>query len=95
MTSMNEQRPPAVIPEGINVQAADLSNSLSECAAERLRDDLDGVLVLIVYRADGGVRRRVVLTVAAAQRAADRAEAAGHRARIVLARLKPVSEVSR
>jgi hypothetical protein len=51
--------------------------------------------VVLVYTPNGVVRRRVFLTVAAAQRAADRAEARGDRVRVELCKLVPVSEVLR
>ncbi|MGW9803847.1 hypothetical protein ACUW6W_001947 [Micrococcus sp. 093350064-1] len=58
---------------------------------------LEGVLVLVVAHAEAGetrYRRRVFYTVAAAQRAADRAVERGHAASITLCRLAPVTTLA-
>lgn len=56
-------------------------------------ESLDGALVLLVRTEAGRYRRRVFLTIASAQRAADRATEAGHAAEIVLCALAPVAVV--
>ncbi len=87
----NEQRPPEN-PRGTKVQVDGLEliirHDADDCTA------LAGVLVLVVHLPEGRERRRVLLTVAAAQRAAARAEAAGHRADVVLCQLMPVGVVA-
>lgn len=58
---------------------------------------LEGVLVLVVAHAEAEetrYRRRVFYTVAAAQRAADRAVERGHAASITLCRLAPVTTLA-
>ncbi len=52
-----------------------------------------GTMVVVVETEVGKYRRRAFLTLASAQRAVERAEAAGHRASIVLARLEPVAVI--
>ncbi len=54
------------------------------------RQQVRGTLVVVVETPGGKYRRRAFLTLASAQRAVARAEAAGHRASVVLARLEPV-----
>lgn len=50
--------------------------------------------LLVTRRIAGGkVRRRILLSLDAAQRAADRAEAAGHQATITLVQMRPVGHV--
>ena len=49
------------------------------------------VLVLVVQTGADQYRRRVFLSLAAAQRAAARAEAKGHDAHVILCRLVPVT----
>ncbi|MEO7980340.1 MAG: hypothetical protein ABI807_05560 [Sporichthyaceae bacterium] len=55
---------------------------------------VDGALVVVVCTSAGRYRRRVFLTLASAERSAERAREAGHEASVVLARLVPV-EVAR
>ena len=92
MSPMNDRSRPQ---EGGPEAMVGASFSVRHDCARRLRDDLDGALVVLVYTPNGVVRRRVFLTVAAAQRAADRAEARGDRVRVELCKLVPVSEVLR
>ena len=54
----------------------------------------DGSLVVVVRTPAGRYRRRVFLTLAAAERARDRAQDAGHDAEIVLCRLTPMGVIS-
>ena len=58
--------------------------------AEAMAAQLDGALVLVVRTPAGRFRRRCFLAVASAERAADRARAAGHHAEVVLCQLVPV-----
>ena len=51
---------------------------------------VDGSFVLVVKVTGGKYRRRCFLTAASAERAARRAQAAGHNATIYLAELKPL-----
>lgn len=67
--------------------------SLSAGAADEVARILDGTYVVVVLLPHEKYRRRVFLSLASAQRHADRAELAGHRAKVVLARLEPVVEV--
>jgi hypothetical protein len=61
------------------------TDSLDDIAAH-----VDGTFVVLVRVTGGKYRRRCFLTVASAERAARRAQAAGHNATIYLAELKPL-----
>jgi len=52
---------------------------------------LDGVHVVVVATTAGKYRRRVYFNLPGAQKAADRAVAAGHEAEIILCQLVPAS----
>jgi hypothetical protein len=62
-----------------------LSDPLDEIAAH-----VDGAFVVVVRVNGSRCRRRCFLTAASAERAARRAQAAGHNATIYLAELKPL-----
>lgn len=89
----DEQRRPAGDPDGINVQVGDLPQSLRHEALERLLNNVDGALVVCVVTPKATTRRRVFLTLAAAERYAARAAELGHLVRVVLVKLDPVAEV--
>ena len=63
-----------------------------------VRDDagrsLAGAFAVIVHTDDEKIRRRVYMTLNGAQRAAERAQARGNRAEVVLCELHPVAEVA-
>lgn len=67
--------------------------SLSVDAANEVARVLDGVLVVVVVLPNQKIRRRVFLTLASAQRHADRARENGNHVRVILAQLAPISEV--
>lgn len=90
----NEQRRPAGDPDGISVQVDDLHHSVRHEALGRMLRDLDGALVVLVVTPKATTRRRVFLTLAAAERYADRAAELGHLVRVMLVKLDPVSEVA-
>lgn len=87
MTPENEERRPR---QGAAPNLNRASHSTDLAAALHRVDH-----ALLVTRAirGGKVRRRILLSLDAAQRAADRAEAAGHQATITLVRLLPVGHV--
>lgn len=58
--------------------------------AQAAVDQVAGAFCLVVTTPAGRYRRRVFLTVAAAEKAAVRATAAGHHAEIVLCRIDPI-----
>lgn len=68
-------------------------SSISAAAADVVREQVEGCFVVVVFRPEGKYRRRVYLTLAAAQKASDSARARGQIARLSLARLELVSEV--
>lgn len=82
----------SLVGDGTNdIRQTDLRQAEAKAAA----DLIDGDLVLVVTtNIDGHHRRRPYLSLAAAQRAAERAVAAGHNAVVVLCELVPVSAVS-
>lgn len=55
---------------------------------------IDGVVVVVVRVSGDHYRRRCFLSVAAAEKAARRAQAAGHNATIYLAELKPLFKLA-
>ena len=57
---------------------------------QRLALHIDGAFVMVVETTHGKYRRRVWLTLAAAERAAEKARDAGHDAVVMLAELKPL-----
>jgi hypothetical protein len=63
---------------------------LSNDPLDDLAKEIDGSFVLVVKLSGGRYRRRCFLTVAAAERAAHNAQAAGHDAQVFLAELKPL-----
>lgn len=86
----NESRPQAAIPEAAKSFGGDYGKS-TDLTAHLARVD-HALLVTRTIRG-GKVRRRILLSLDAAQRAAERAEAAGHPATITLVRLLPVGHV--
>lgn len=60
---------------------------------QRLAAQVDGAFVVLVETSHGKYRRRVWLTLAAAERAAIKAQDAGHNAVVMLAELKPLYRV--
>lgn len=87
----DEQRPPAGL-EGEEAFGG-AGTSLRHEALERLLSNVDGALVVMVVTPKAATRRRVFLTLAAAERYAARAAALGHLVRVVLVKLDPVAEV--
>lgn len=67
---------------------------LAAVDAQPLVDQVRGALCLVVTTPAGRYRRRIFLTVGAAEKAAERATDAGHVAEIVLCRLDPIWIVS-
>lgn len=65
----------------------------SPAEADEFAAAVDGSYVVVVRGPGGRSRRRVFLTVAAAQRAAERATERGQTVRIVLAELRPLYDV--
>jgi hypothetical protein len=55
-----------------------------------LADHIDGAFVVVVRITGGRYRRRCFLTVAAAERAARNAQAAGHDATVFLCEIRPL-----
>ncbi len=67
-----------------------LNTSDAQAAAEQCR----GAFVVVVATSAGRYRRRVFLTLAASEHAAERARRAGHDAHVMLCRLDPVAVVA-
>ncbi len=90
MTTANEIRP------GRRTEADQsvLANDLSLAAGDRLCAILDGVLVTVVQDERGHARRKIYLSLAAAQHAVERARDRGHEAQVVLCQLQPLGVVS-
>lgn len=68
-------------------------SSISPIAAESMREALAGAYCVLVVTPRDTVRRRVFLSLHAAEKHAQRAEQRGCVARLMLCRLDPVSEV--
>lgn len=85
--------PPEANPRGEKT-GEDLGSIVADASAEQLNRVVQGTFVVVVFLPSERVRRRVFLALASAQRHADLARARGHRARVVLAKLEPVTEVS-
>lgn len=62
--------------------------------AQAAVETVSGLFAVVVTTSEGRYRRRVWLTLAPAQRAAERAVEAGHVATVVLCRLEPIATVS-
>lgn len=96
MIPLNDERHPQVGAPS-NVLDHDAATApQSRPSVPKDADLLNGVLVLVVaHHEDGEVRRRrrVFYSIAAAQRAADRAVERGHHPSITLCRLLPVEDV--
>ena len=92
MTEQREIRPADELSGFNGDQVTDsLQFSLPVFAADPL---LDGVLVVVVELPNEKIRRRVFLSLHTAQRHADAARRAGREARVWLAQLAPVAEVT-
>jgi hypothetical protein len=63
---------------------------ISSDPLDDLAKEIDGSFVLVVRVSGGRYRRRCFLTTASAERAARRAQDAGHDAQVYLAELKPL-----
>lgn len=63
--------------------------STSDTDWQRLADAVNGCFAVIVYLDDGKVRRRIYLSLRAAERAVGRARRKGQGASVVLCQLKP------
>jgi hypothetical protein len=57
---------------------------------DEIAQHVDGIFVVVVGTTSGRYRRRCFLTVAAAERHANRARAAGHNCTVYLAELRPL-----
>ena len=79
----------------MNSTAIKSDNILPSHADEwaRLAAAVNGAFVVLVETSHGNYRRRVWLTLAAAERAAIKAQDAGHNAVVVLAELRPLYRV--
>ena len=79
----------------MNSTAIKYDNSLPSRTDEwaRLAAAVNGAFVVLVETSHGKYRRRVWLTLAAAERAVIKAQDAGHNAVVVLAELKPLYRV--
>lgn len=93
MTPLDEERRPAGEPDGFDLQATDLLHSLRHEAMERLVSGVDGALAVCVVTPTASTRRRVFLTLSAAEKYATRAAELGHLVRVYVVRLDPVTEV--
>ena len=89
----NEEGRPAGEPDGTNLQVDDLMKSLRREALERLVSGVDGALAVCVVTPTASTRRRVFLTLSAAEKYATRAAELGHLVRVYVVRLDPVTEV--
>lgn len=90
MTTTNEIRPGWETEADRDVRA---TNGFSLAAGDRLCAILDGVLVTVVQDERGHARRKIYLSLAAAQHAVERARDRGHEAQVVLCQLAPVGVV--
>lgn len=97
MNALNDERRPQV---GTPSNVLDPGAATAPQSGTTVPEDgdlLNGVLVLVVAHREHEElrrRRRVFYSVAAAQRAADRAAERGHHASITLCRLTPVENVA-
>ena len=72
--------------------AADSSPVILPDCADKYAEYVQGVYVVVAETTDNRMRRRVYLNLPSAQKAVARAEARGHCARLLLARLNVVGE---
>ena len=81
---------------GSQESVAGADGSLLRCDDPRdeLARVIDGTFVVVVKATGGRFRRRAFLTVAAAEKATEKARLAGHTATVYLAELKPVWKLS-
>lgn len=79
-----------------NKSIADDTSSIADLGAswDEIAEHVDGAFVVLVRTASGRYRRRVWLTLAPAERAAQKAIDAGHSATVVLAELKPLYRIT-
>ena len=86
----NESRPQAAIPGAAKSFGGDYPQSTDPSTVLARADHA----LLVTRQIKGGkVRRRIMLSLDSAQRAAARADAAGHPAAITLVRLQPVGHI--
>ena len=93
MQHKKEERPAKALP--VNSTAIKYGSSLPSTADDwqKLAAHVNGAFVVLVETSHGNYRRRVWLTLAAAERAAIKAQDAGHNAVVVLAELRPLYRV--
>lgn len=91
MTTTNEIRPGWETEADQVVRA---TNGSSLAAGDRLAQFVQGVFVTVVEDERGHARRRVYLSLSAAQHAVERAQDRGHTAVVALARLDVVGVIS-
>ena len=91
MKATNEIRPGWETEADQNVRAA---NSPSLAAGDRLAQYVQGAFVVVVQVGEDRLRRRIFLSLAAAQHAVERAQDRGHEAQVVLCQLQPVGVVA-
>lgn len=93
MTHSNERRPAVTHEATESLDGLTPSISPNADQWQRLASHVDGAFVVLVETSHGRYRRRVWLTIAPAERAAQKARDAGHNAVVMLAELKPLYEV--
>lgn len=94
MTTDKKNRP-AGEPDGLQKSPLGGSSSLAPFSPEMAAIRAHGVLMVLVHNPENGrYRRRIVLSLSAASKAVERAEARGHVAHIVLGRFQVVEVVS-
>lgn len=91
MTTTNEIRPGWETEADQDVRA---TNGFSLAAGDRLAQFVQGVFVTVVQDDRGHARRKIYLSLAAAQHAVERARDRGHEASVVLCQLQPVGVIS-